>query len=97
MPNTTAHPALPVAKYLLERYGPLMHGRELWSTLGYVSAQAFRSAVRKGTVPIGTFTIESRRGRFAKTLDVAAWLSSLDSSDEATGSMEPVLEKTMPP
>ncbi|NTX26713.1 hypothetical protein HT746_06105 [Burkholderia pyrrocinia] len=97
MPNLTDCPDLPVAKYLLERCGPLMQGRDLWLTLGYVSAQAFRSAVRKGTVPVTTFTIESRRGRFAKTLDVAAWLGSLDASDEVIKSFESMLGTTMPP
>lgn len=96
MANSIGELVPTVPKYLLEQHGPLMHGRDLWLTLGYVSAQAFRSAVRKGTVPVSTFTITSRRGRFAKTLDVAAWLCSLNASHEASHSIE-FLEKTMPP
>jgi hypothetical protein len=68
-----------LVSFLLERYGPLLHGRNLWLTLGYVSAQSFRKAVRSGTVPVVTFTIENRRGRFAKTRDVVEWLENLSA------------------
>lgn len=69
---------------LLERHGPLLHGKNLWLTLGYVSAQSFRKAVRHGTVPVATFTIENRRGRFANTRDVAEWLKSLSTTTTTT-------------
>lgn len=65
--------------YLLARHGTLIHGSALWQALGYVSAQAFRKAVRAGTVPVVTFTIQFRRGRFAKTRDVARWIQKLDT------------------
>lgn len=70
-----------VASYLLDLHGPLMYGRSLWAALGYPSAQAFRRAVRTGSVPIRTFTLEHRRGRYAKTLDVADWLANLAAAD----------------
>ena len=69
-------------EFLLEQHGPLMHGPALWQALGYVSAQAFRKAVRAGTVPVATFTIEFRRGRFARTHDVARWIQTLDVTRE---------------
>jgi hypothetical protein len=68
--------------YLLEQHGPLMHGQVLWQALGYVSAQAFRKAVRAGTVPIVTFTIKTRRGRFARTSDVAQWIGTLGVDEQ---------------
>lgn len=68
--------------YLLERWGPLVQGEELWRALGYVSAQAFRKAVRQGTVPVITFTIETHRGRFARTLEVAHWLGTLGTGEK---------------
>lgn len=72
-----------VATYLLEQFGPLMCGRSLWAALGYTSAQAFRRAVRAGSVPIKTFTLEHRRGRYARTLDVADWLANLAGADHS--------------
>lgn len=72
-----------VASYLLEQHGPLMCGRSLWAALGYTSAQAFRRAVRAGSVPIKTFTLEHRRGRYAKTLDVVDWLANLAAADRS--------------
>ena len=74
---------LDLESLLLERFGPLLQGKSLWLTLGYVSAQSFRKAVRCGTVPVATFTIENRRGRFAKSRDVARWLETL-SADTAS-------------
>ncbi len=68
---------------LCERYGHLLHGKILWLTLGYVSAQSFRKAVRSGTVPVPIFMIENRRGRFAKTRDVAEWLQNLNGNTSA--------------
>ncbi len=64
-------------EYLLQLHGPLMHGQALWSALGFRSSEAFGKALRRQTVPVQTFEIPGRRGRFAKTLDVAAWLQTL--------------------
>jgi hypothetical protein len=72
---------------LLAEHGPLIHGAALWRTLGYVSAQAFRKAMRAGTVPVPTFRIETRRGRFAMTRDVAQWISTLSHRATATAVM----------
>jgi hypothetical protein len=79
MTNSDKPQSSDLESFLLERYGPLLHGRNLWLTLGYVSAQAFRKAIRCGTVPVTTFTIENRRGRFAKTRDVVEWLETLNA------------------
>lgn len=59
---------------LLQTHGPLMGGRHLWRALGYPTAQAFSKAVERNTVPIATFRIPHRRGRFALTNDVVQWL-----------------------
>ena len=59
---------------LLERYGPLLTGQALRSSLGYPSQAAFRQSLSRNTTPVRTFRIPGRRGRFALTLDVAKWL-----------------------
>ena len=64
----------PVVDSLATRHGPLLGGTALWHVLGYASARAFSKAVERNTVPVTTFHIPHRRGRFAMTHDVIAWL-----------------------
>lgn len=60
---------------LLEKYGQLIGGQDLQRALGYRSGDAFRQAVSRNTVPVPTFPIENRRGRFALACDIAKWLA----------------------
>ncbi|MBD8882310.1 hypothetical protein IHE49_17645 [Rhodanobacter sp. 7MK24] len=57
-------------------YGPLIGGRELGRVLGFSTQEAFRQAVKRGNMPVRTFAINGRRGKFAATADIAAWLWS---------------------
>lgn len=43
----------------------------LW---GYPSQAAFRKAHQRGRLPVDTFGLDGRRGRFATATDIAAWL-----------------------
>ncbi len=61
---------------LLSKHGPMMTGEDLRAALGYPSQEAFRQAVARKTIPIPIFGIEKRRGKFALTKDVAAWLAA---------------------
>lgn len=68
---------------LLVRYGaPLLGGDDLRSALGYPSAEALRQAIARGTVPVAVFAVAHRRGKFALTKDVAAWLAKLRQGAE---------------
>ena len=79
--QTPANLSREIARHLIEReHGPLLSCPSLWQLLGYRSADAFRKAVQRKTVPVETFTIPHRRGQFAKTADVVRWLDSLDHS-----------------
>lgn len=60
---------------LLALYGPMMFGKNLIRALGYASADAFRQAVSRNTIPIHVFPIKKRKGKFALTKDVAFWLA----------------------
>jgi len=62
---------------------PLIGGKELFLSLGYPSAAAFRQAQRRGQLPIEVFSIPNRRGKFALRADFARWLNSLKGSDFA--------------
>jgi hypothetical protein len=68
---------------LLTRYhAPLLGGDDLRSALGYPSVEALRQAISRGTVPVPVFSVEHRRGKFALTKDVAAWLAALRQGAE---------------
>ncbi|WP_218417909.1 hypothetical protein [Alteromonas lipotrueae] len=54
---------------------PVVTGDDLMKALGYKTSDAFRQAIARGTLPVNIFTIDKRRGRFALTADVAAWLA----------------------
>ena len=67
-----------IGQHLIAReHGPILACPALWRVLGYRSADAFRKAVQRGTVPVETFSIPHRRGRFARTDDVITWLDGL--------------------
>lgn len=59
---------------LVRSLGATVGGRSLSMALGYPSQDAFRKAIQRGRVPVTTFEIDGRRGRFAAAADVAAWL-----------------------
>lgn len=61
---------------MLSLYGPTMFGKQLIQALGYGSADAFRQAVSRKTIPVTVFPIEKRKGKFALTKDIAYWLAT---------------------
>ena len=65
---------------LLEQYGPLMTGESLYRALGYKSWAGFAKAVRSGAVEIDIFNLPGRKGRYAKTSDVANWINRLNNN-----------------
>lgn len=54
--------------------GVTVGGESLSKALGFRSQDAFRKAHQRGRLPVGTFEIAGRRGRFASTVDIATWL-----------------------
>jgi hypothetical protein len=74
-PNLNEPLIVVLERELTEQHGPMMTGEALWIALGYPSKEAFRQAFVRKTTPIPIFTLERRRGKFALTKDVAAWLA----------------------
>lgn len=62
---------------LTTRHGPILGGDALRQALGYPSMEAFRQALSRRQLPVPVFALPHRRGKFALTKDVAAWLGSL--------------------
>lgn len=76
--STTKHDgqfALQLTSELTARFGVLMSNSDLRQALGYTSADAFRQALYRKTVPVPVFSIPNRRGKFALTTEVASWLA----------------------
>ena len=66
-----------LAEQLLTKHGRLMYGSDLWRTLGYSSAEAFRKARAQNRLEISVFSLPNRRGTFAFTRHVADWIKNL--------------------
>lgn len=60
---------------LFKAHGPIMTGKPLWSSLGYISDDAFRMSISRGEMPIPLFSIDNRRGRYALVKEVARFLA----------------------
>lgn len=68
---------------MLRLYGPLMTGEALRRALGFPSDAALRMAISRGIVPVEVFKLPKRRGRFARTHDVAIWLATAGQNPDA--------------
>ena len=72
--SATDYPgASEIERDLLLRYGPILSEDEIWRALRYPSKATFRKALSRGLVVVATTGIRGRRGRFARTRDVARW------------------------
>jgi hypothetical protein len=75
----TEHEAESLTQELLRMHGPLIAGPALWVALGFKSAAAFRQAKLRNHIEVKLFRIKNRRGHFALTTEIAAWLTKLQS------------------
>ena len=67
---------------LLKKHGEIVGGINLCRLMGFSSTAAFRQSLIRGQIPIQTFEIPHRKGRFAYTRDVVNWLCELSNSSE---------------
>lgn len=71
----SAEPTLEDFEVSLTRaLGAVVGGGDLSRALGYRTQAAFRQALARDRLPVRVFEIEGRRGRFARTGDIARWL-----------------------
>lgn len=61
-------------EHLFLRFGPTLGGRDLYAALGFKTYSAFHRGKQRGEIGVHVFTLPGRRGWFALTTDVAAWL-----------------------
>lgn len=66
---------------LITKNGELISGAALWRALGYRSERSFHRAVVSDRLPVRVFSLPGRRGRYARTRDVAHWLGTLGEEE----------------
>lgn len=78
------HPPHPndVVKALVDVYGEVVGGKALHRCLGFRSTRSFQRALQAGNLPVQTFLLPGRRGRFARTRDIALWVKQLGQKPE---------------
>ena len=68
--------AAALTRRLIAEHGELIGGAALSRCLGYRTQRAFQMGIQRGQVPVETFNLPGRRGRYARTFEVAAWLAA---------------------
>ena len=63
----------------------IVGGSDLAKMLGYPSTAAMTQADNRGTLPVHTFRIPGRRGRFALRHEVHAWVRALHTKSTTQG------------
>jgi hypothetical protein len=81
---------------LLDENGELMTGTSLRRLLHMKHERAFRRAMASGRLPVSVFQLPGRKGWFARTRDVAAWLVSLDTVIGGFGKKETPVPPRVP-
>ena len=71
-----------LADELLTKHGPLVTGEDLWRTIGFTNARAFRQAKAQDRLDITVLTLPNRKGNYAFTKHVADWLRKLSEEVE---------------
>lgn len=64
-----------LADQLLGRFGPTIGGQDLYAALGFKTYAAFHRSKQRGEMGVNVFNLPGRRGWYALTGEVAAWLS----------------------
>lgn len=73
---------------LIRALGAAVGASDLSKALGYPTQEAFRKAHQRGKLPVPTFALPGRRGRYAAATDIAQWLwqqRSTATTDRAPG------------
>lgn len=70
--------------WLFLEYGPLLDAAATAKAMGFRTSDALRQARRDGRLAISMFKIPGRRGWFAATETVVAWLSAREKPNFAT-------------
>lgn len=79
MPKTVTDDRL---KRLLQKYGELLTLKELAAVLRYPSVGAIRTAAHRGRLPVRLYQFSQKRGKYAKTEEVAACLNAMETDDK---------------
>lgn len=69
---------------LLARHGELMDSQALIAFFKFGSDRSFRRSAAKAALPVAVFRVPGRSGWFARTQDVALWLTTAGQEAAST-------------
>lgn len=73
-----------ITLFLMEKYGPLMTKKDLVKVLGYASEEAFERSLQRQSLDLKLVRLHNRRGVFAMSRDVAAFLVGISRDAEVS-------------
>ena len=73
-----------ITLFLMEKYGPLMTKKDLVRVLSYASEEAFDRSLQRKQLDLKLVRLPSRRGVFAMSRDVAAFLIGISRDTEVS-------------
>lgn len=73
-----------LSRELLALYGPLLTSAQVAEMLRYRNRDALIQAHKRAALRFALFQVPGRKGMFAKTSEVAAWIESLPSYTDKT-------------
>jgi hypothetical protein len=76
--NTLEARADKLERWLILEFGPVLKGAPLRQLLGYTSANAFRQAVHRRTIPVPLAVQDGQIAWSALTRDVARWMAKIE-------------------
>src|SRR3546814_1220820 len=84
---------------LLARHGELMDSQALIAFFKFGSDRSFRRSAAKAALPVAVFRVPGRSGWFARTQDVALWLTTagqkaISRSEEHTSELQSLLRRS---
>lgn len=89
-------PAYPYESDLLARHGELMDGAALMALLHMNHERTLRRAIASNTLPVSVFRLAGRKGWYARTRDVAAWLVSIGGEGGSEAQSKTISVETVP-
>lgn len=93
---STKIPPFPYESDLLARHGELMDGAALMALLHMNHERTLRRAIAANALPVSVFRLAGRKGWYARTRDVAAWLVFIGGTGGAEALDQAIPKETRP-
>jgi hypothetical protein len=71
------------------QHGPFIGSAKVANLLSFPSLSALTSARHRGKLPIAMQQLPDRKGWYARTVDVAHWIESIEQAPDSSPEMSP--------